>query len=359
MIKATLLLFTIMLASCQYRAEKVKPVVASISESVYASGTIKSKDQYQAFATVSGVVEKRFVTEGDEVKKGAPILSIARETQKLNKENAELTARFSDVDANRDKLREAKLMIDVAKNKMINDSVLLVRQRTMWQQQIGTKVQLEERELAAQNSKAAWYSAFVKYNDLKRQLNFTAAQSQKNLQITQQQESDFIVRSEMDGVVYNLYKEKGEIVGPQTALALIGSSHKFLLEMQVDEYDIVKIKTRLPVLVTMDSYKGKVFEARVTKIYPSMNERSKTFLVEAEFIQPPDKLYPNTTLEANIILRTKQKALLIPRTYLLNDSVVEKSNGDKVIIKTGLSDYQQVEVISGITANDELIKPKP
>jgi HlyD family secretion protein len=63
------------------------------------------------------------------------------------------------------------------------------------------------------------------------------------------------------------------------------------------------------------------------------------------------------TFEANIVLQTKNNALLVPREYMLNDSTVLKSSGDTVKVVTGLKDYKQVEILSGITAQDELIKP--
>jgi multidrug efflux pump subunit AcrA (membrane-fusion protein) len=346
------------LISCNNKTEKIKPTVSSISESIYASGIIKSKDQYQAFATVNGIIQNIFVSEGDTVSIGTPILSISNEAQKLNKENAELAEQFTDYNANQGKLNEAKLVIDFAKNKLKIDSALYFRQKNLWQQQVGTKVDLEQKELTYQNSKNAYFSSQVKYDDLKRQLNFTSLQSKKNYLISSKQESDFTLKSEINGVVYDLLKSKGEIVGLQTPLAVIGDSKHFILEMQVDEYDIFKIKKGLTVLITMDSYKGQVFEAKVSKIYPIMNERSKTFLVEAEFDHQPETLYPNVTFEANIVLQSKDNVILIPRHYLVNDSTVIKSNGDKVIVKTGLKDYQKIEIVSGITADDELLKPK-
>lgn len=88
-----------------------------------------------------------------------------------------------------------------------------------------------------------------------------------------------------------------------------------------------------------------------------MNERSKTFLVEAEFVKAPEKLFPNTTFEANIVVTTKDKTLLIPRNYLINDSMVLLSTNEKVKVITGLKDYQKIEIISGIKAEDELMKP--
>lgn len=355
--KTVVFLSVLFFISCKDKTEKIKPETASITESIYASGLVKSVDQYQAFATVNGIIETVFVKEGDLVKKGDPILSISNEAQRLSKENAELAAQFSDFNTNQGKLNEADLFIDLARNKMKNDSSLYFRQKNLWQQNIGTKVELEQRELAYQNSKTSYYSSKVKYEDLKRQLNFTSSQSKKNLLISSKLESDFTLKSEIDGTVYSLLKSKGEIVGLQTPLAVIGDSKHFILEMQVDEYDIFKLKEGLMVLVSMDSYKGQVFEAKVTRIYPLMNERSKTFLVEAEFVHGPKVLYPNVTFEANIVLQSKDKALLIPRNYVINDSIVLKASGDSVKVKTGLKDYKKVEILSGITETDELLKP--
>lgn len=344
-------------ASCKSKQETLKPVEESISESVYASGTIKSRSQYQAYATVSGVISEVLVSEGDPIKKGSPVLAIYSEAQKLSKENARLAADFTDLSANQGKLNDAQAQIDLARIKLKNDSSLYARQQALWKQDIGTRNELEQRELVYQNSKNALASAIIRYDDLKKQLDFSASQSKKNLQISGKMENDFTVRSEMDGVVFSLPKVKGEMVTPQTPLAVIGDAKHFILEMQVDENDILKIKKGLPVLVTMDSYKGKVFDALVTKIDPLMNERSKTFLVEAEFVQQPETLYPNTSFEANIVIQSKPKAILIPRNYLLNDSMVLKKNGEKTVVKTGLRDYQKIEILSGIALSDELVKP--
>ena len=349
-------IFTVI--ACKDKTEKTKPKITSITESVYASGTIKSKNQYQAFATVNGIIEEIFVDEGEKVKKGQKIMSISNETQKLNKENAALSAEFSDNKNNQGKLNDALQLVEFSKMKMRNDSSLYFRQKIIWDKNVGTKIELDQKELAYQNSKSNYFSAKTKYEDLKRQIEFSSRQSKNNLEISNKLESDFTLKSEIDGTIYSLLKSKGEIVSPQVPLAVIGESNEFLLEMQVDEYDIFKIKIGQNVFVTLDSYKGKVFEAKVSKIYPIMNERSKSFLVEALFVSPPPSLLPNISFEANIVLKTKENALLIPRNYLLNDSTVLNINGEKVHIKTGLKDYQNVEIISGINSGFEIQKPK-
>jgi multidrug efflux pump subunit AcrA (membrane-fusion protein) len=120
----------------------------------------------------------------------------------------------------------------------------------------------------------------------------------------------------------------------------------------------VKIKLGQKVLVAMDSYKGRIFEAAISKIDPLMDTRSKSFLVEAEFVTQPPVLYPNLTVEANIIIATKENALTIPRNYLVNDSLVLIAKSKTKAVTTGLKDYQKVEIIKGITANDIIYKPQ-
>ncbi|GAB2467185.1 MexH family multidrug efflux RND transporter periplasmic adaptor subunit [Hymenobacter qilianensis] len=345
------------LIGCQPKTERIKPVLSSISESVYAAGTVKSGQQYQAFARVGGIIREVQVREGDSVKVGTPLLAIASEVSQLNQENAALAARNADIRANQSQLREAQAQIALQRRTMQNDLLQLTRQRRLWQQAIGTRQTLEQRELAYEQSKTAYESALLRYQNLKKELAFAAAQTRKNLQIAQQQAGDFILRSKINGVVYKLYQEPGEAITPQTPLALLGDARQFVLELQVDESDIVKIKPGQQVLVTLDAYPGQVFTAQVTTVSPMMNTSSRTFLVEAAFVKQPSVLYPFVSVEANIVLQTKARALLIPRRLLVNDSTVLKSDGQAVRIKIGLRDYQMVEVVAGLTPDDELQAP--
>ncbi len=345
--------------ACKKKQETTFPKSGSITESVYTTGTLKSKDQYQAFATVSGIVSNVFVVEGDLIKKGQAILAISSQTQQLQKENAALSAEYADFNLNKDRIREAEAQATLARSKLKSDSLLFVRQKVLWQQKIGSQVDYEQRELAFLGAKSAYFSAKVKLIDLKRQLQLASMQSKKSLKISQQLASEFTVYSQIDGQVFNLLKLKGELVSPQTAIAVIGKANEYVLEMQVDEFDIFKIKVGLPVIVSMDSYKGKAFKAKVSRIVPIMNERNKAFLVEAAFVNPPEKLFPNITFEANIVLQTKQNVLLVPRRFFVNDSTLVNKDGETMKVKTGLRDFQMAEVLSGLGEQDEIMLPKP
>lgn len=346
-----------LLLSCKSKQEKTSPVEEKITESVYASGIVKSKNQYQVFSAVGGLVKEIFVTEGDIVKKGDAVMRLSDITARLNSENAKIAVDYSSVAANADKLNALKIDIANAKAKMNNDASLLEKQRNLWNQGIGTRNELDQRELIHTNAVNAYNAAKLRYNDLQQQLNFQAKQSQKKLEISNTATNDYTIKSEVSGKVYNVLKEKGEMVNTQTPVALIGDAGGFTLELQVDEYDIARVKIGQKILLSMDSYKGQVFEAVVEKINPAMNVQSKSFTVEAAFVVPPPALYPNLTAEANIIINVKEKALTIPRNYLVDDGYVILSNKEKRKVTTGLKDYQKIEILSGLSISDVIIKP--
>lgn len=359
MLRYALSVFSLfMLASCGQKQEYTQPVIEKITESVYASGYLKSNEQYQVFAKVNGLLQKIWVKKGDVVKKGQLIFTLSNEVSKLNVANAQLNAVNADYYANLDKLRELDLAIEVSMKKLGNDQLLLERQRTLWAEQIGTKFELEQRELSYANSKATYESAKLRYNELKKQLRFSSKQSKHSLSISRSMLDDYNVRSEVNGMVYSIEKEQGEMVSPQAPLAILGSAQHFTIILQVDENDIVKVAPGKKVFITMDSYKGQVFEAVVDHVNPLMNERSRTFEVEATFVKVPEIVYPNLTLEANIILQSKDNAMTIPRKYLVDDTYVMMSESKRKLVKVGLKDYQKVEILQGLNKDDKIMLPR-
>lgn len=344
--------------SCGSSEEKIFPTRENISESVYASGLIKARYQYQAYANANGIVQEIFVDEGDTVEVGTPILSISNAATILNRESAELNRAYADRKANQTRLKDLEMSIEYSKTKYQNDSLLLERQKRLRDQGIGTKVELEQRQLAFDNSKTSFETSKLRYQDLKREIDYNERSASKNLAITQALESDLVLKSEVNGRAYAILKEKGEMVNAQTPLAVLGSADEYILEMQVDEYDIVKISRGQRIMISMDSYRGETFEGVVSKVNPIMDEQSKSFTVEGIFLEEPKVLYPNLTLEANIIIQSKEDVLTLPRTYIINDQYVINSNRDTIPVQLGIKDYQKAEILQGIAENTEIIKPQ-
>jgi len=331
-------LLLLILHACGKKQETTKPVREDITSSVYASGTVKAKHQYQVYTKANGTILEWLVNEGDAVNKGEVIMRISNNTSQINKANAALAAQLNNTEANKIKLAELKANIDFSRAKFLNDSLALKRQQSLWEQNVGSKVDLEQ---------------------IKKQLDFLAAQSKNNLQLSEEVLSDFEVRSEVTGKIYAIQKEVGEMVTPNAPLAVIGSANEFTIELQVDEYDVVKIKVGMKVYISMDSYKGELYEAVIKHINPYMNERTKTFTVEAEFTKSPQVLFPNLSVEANIFIESRNQVLTLPRSAVSDDNMVTKADGTQQKVVTGLKDYKKVEIISGLSETDEVMLVQP
>ena len=351
--------FFIILVSCNRGDDKIFPKVTGITESVYSTVTVQPDSLYQAFAVVNGLVETNLVDEGDLVKKGDPILQIINSNPKLNEENAKFALELARRNLQGDAavLLGLKEELEAAKLKLKNDSINYFRQKKLWDQQIGSKLTFEGRKLEFETSSAAVEQLQNRYARTKNELQTQLLQAENNYKASRTNATDFTITSKINGKVYALLKNPGEIVATNQPLASIGSADKFLIEMLVDEVDIVRLKVGQPVLLTLDAYEGELFKAKVTKIYPEKDQRNQTFLIEALFVEQPKVLYPGLSGEANIIVAQKDSALVIPKSYLINANRVQTENGI-IIVETGLESIDSVEVISGLKPGMEIYKPK-
>ena len=132
-----------LIVGCKKKQQTIKPILQTITQSVYASGTIKSNNQYKVFTTVSGIIETVLVAENDEVSKGTPLFLIANELQQLQEKNAELTYNFNTINFNKGKLQDAQSLINVANKKMKNDALMVERLQNLWNEGIGKKVEFK------------------------------------------------------------------------------------------------------------------------------------------------------------------------------------------------------------------------
>ncbi|MBP6574380.1 MAG: efflux RND transporter periplasmic adaptor subunit [Flavobacteriales bacterium] len=352
-------LVALLFAACGNDAETITPTVGPITESVYASGVVKAEGQYQVFPTVNGTVVELLVKEGDTVKAGQSLLRIDDRTSSLTSRTAEAQVRLLERNASETGpvLAQLKEALGQARDKAEVDSVNYARQVALWSQQIGSKNELDQRELAYTTSKAARNRAVQALDEARNRLRTELDVARNNAAMGSAGNDDRTPRSLMDGVVYDLMIEPGELATTQRAVALVGRADQFIVELEVDEYDITKVKPGLAVRISLDSYNGYAFQGKVTRIVPNMDLRSRTFRVEAVFTELPPRLFPNLTVEASIVLNFKDSALTIPASYLLEDHYVLTGPEQRTEVVIGARDLERVEVISGIDANTTLYKP--
>ncbi len=349
----------ILLAACSGKPEGYVVQRTGITESVYASGKIKSKNQYQAIPKVNGILKTVMVREGDLVKKGQLLFVITNDQASLQREGADIAYQRAALENNREKLDEIKFSMDQARLKKQIDSTMYIRQQALWSQNIGSKAELETRQLAYESSVANLKSLQERLADLQKNLAFQEKQAKTNLRISGTNLSEFEVRSEIDGKIYRVFREGGELVGPSTPLAVVGDASQFLATLLVDERDINRIKPGQKVFIEMESYAGRVFEAKVQRISPFLNEKDRSIEVEAYFDQVPEQLFPNLSFEANILIFQKEDALTIPLKYLTEDSHVFTGPKEKIPVTIGIRDFEKVEIISGLQEGNTIYLPQP
>lgn len=345
-------------SSCSDKQDKILPTQQSLTESVYASATIQPDSLYQVYAVVSGILDEVFVEEGDTVYKNSPLCQIINNAPKLNSQNAKFALDLAKENYNGSAaiLGSIKEEIDAARLKFKNDSVNYYRQKNLWDQRIGSKMQYDTKKLNYELASNQLKLLENKYDRTKNELKTAVKQAQNNYSTASIANNDFTVTSKMNGKIYAIFKEPGEIITSMEAIAAIGSKNRFVIQLLVDEVDIVKINTTQQVLINLEAYSDTIFKAQVSKIYPKKDARNQTFTVEAIFMHPPKILYPGLSGEANIIIAQKDSVLIIPKAYLIDDNKVKTDDGI-VEVKTGLQNMDAIEILSGINKDTYIYKP--
>jgi RND family efflux transporter MFP subunit len=356
---APVILSLFLVFSCKDSQERILPAKTRLTESVYASVTVQPDSLYQAYASVGGILDKNLVEEGQLVEKGSALVQIINNAPKLNTDNARLALQLAQENYQgssavlgtlEDEIKSATLSLK-------NDSINYTRQKRLWEQHIGSKVQYEGHKLAFELSRNNLRQLKNKYDQTKNELSTQMQQARNNYATSQITAKDFTVSSKINGKVYALFKNPGEIVSTMEPVASVGSASYFIIEMLIDEVDIVKLSVGQKALITLDAYGTEVFGAKVSKIYPKKDERSQTFKVKATFDFPPKALYPGLSGEGNIIIAEKENALTIPKEFLMEGNKVMTADG-AVEVKTGLQNLERVEILSGLSETTEILKPK-
>lgn len=346
------------LSACNKQEPGTRPTYKSLTEAVYASGNLLPCHDYQLFAMADGYLSRRMVNEGDTVKAGQSLFLIESEIPDIRTRTARQTYRIAQSNYE-PALAELEAGVATARDRMQNDSINFVRYQNLMAQNATSRVDFDRANLAYKASRNEYQSWKQRYQKARNQLRIELENARSNYQISTQDQSNFVLKSRIDGLVYEIYKKEGESVRRQEAIARLGDSKKVYLQLSVDELDINKVKTGQEALVKIDTYRDQVFKAKITKVYPMLNARDQTFRVDAEFTDSSSPhLYAGLTVEANIIIRQKSQALTIPKAYLIgNDSVRIKQEGDTktVRIKKGIENMEHVEVLSGLDTSSVLV----
>ena len=366
--------------------ELAKADEITIIETVSATGKIQPEIEVKVSSQVSGEIIQLPIKEGQSVKKGDLLVKINPDiyTSGLNRTVSNYSgtkAGLSQADAS---FKEAQANFD--RNKVLYDKGII--SKADWDRA------LANFEVAKANKQSAYFNV--------QSANASVVEAKDNLGRT-------TIYAPADGTISVLNVELGEkILGTQqmagTELLRVANLNNMEVEVDVNENDIVKINIGDSTKIQVDAYLKKEFKGIVTSISNSAitsttadqvtNFKVKVRILKesyADLLEGKSATYspfrPGMTATVDIITKRKEKVIGVPISAVLvkSDTTANKSTevpdeseqattvksksdkkfecvfvkvNDKAqirVVKTGIQDDTNIEIISGLKKGDEII----
>lgn len=215
------------------------------------------------------------------------------------------------------------------------------RQKRLWDQNIGSEIQ------------------FLQAKNNKERLEKTLVSAQLALKKSK-------IYAPVSGSIAMMMAEKGEMVSPGVPIARMMSTSRVKLVADVPEKFVRNVKKNDKVLVKVPAL-DYTNEVNVSRIGNYIHPNNRTFEVEAKLSNPGGLLKPNLLAMMYINDYTAKNAIVLDQNLVQQDIsgeyfvfTAKEENGkytvEKRIVELGRSYENRVEIKSGITANDKVIK---
>lgn len=171
------------------------------------------------------------------------------------------------------------------------------------------------------------------------------------------------IRSPDSGYVLHKSVVEGARVSPGSDLYRIGDLARVWVEAEVYEHDAPWVEEGQPAQMELSFMEGEVLQGRVAKIYPTLNEQSRTLTVRLEFDNPGVKLKPGMIATVWIEYRRLEDVLAIPTEAIIHSGrrqLVFVAEGEGHFspreVSTGLrADHHMTEIRSGLAPGEEVV----
>lgn len=359
--KTLVILISLTLFSCG-KSDEVQPINQDIKELVFASGQLEWDDSYNLTAQTDGVLQNANFEVGNMVVKGKTIATLDNEINKINAETSQeqLVISNENVTSNAPALTQLEQNIQFAESKYLQDKKNAERYERLNQQNIGSKVEYENAQLAAKNSLSNLNALKKQYRVIlqqARQQQIATNGQLKSNQVLKKYNSIVVTES---GTIIKKLKNNGDYVRKGEVIATIANQTKVEAVLNVDENSIGKVKLGQAVYIKLNTNKNAILNGKVSEILSAFDQQTQSFICKVSFDKPIENSLFGTQLEANILIGEKKNALLIPRDHVgFGNKVNVKGKNESVIIKTGIVSTEYVEVLGGVTKKDVLLPLKP
>jgi HlyD family secretion protein len=325
---------------------KLGDVIASVTNT--RAGTVDACRRSGIAPSTGGTIAGLYVKDGDSVEANQLLLELWNADFK-----AQLKLAERDTVATRSRSRQSCVTSSVAQRK----AERLVR---LQEKNVASEDAVEAAVGDAESSAAACEAS----KDAVKVKQAAIEIAQATLQRTQ-------LRAPFAGVIAEINGELGEFVTPSPVgvptpptVDLIDNSCLYIMA-PIDEVDAPEVRAGLKAWITLDAFKKRRFSGEVRRVAPyvfDLEKQSRTVDVEA-VIDDPDMaiLLPGYSADVEVIIDERHGVLYVPTVVVLEDSsvyVIPAGGGlvEKRIIETGLSNWEQTEVVKGLEEGDFVIR---
>lgn len=282
-------------ASSRPVAVNVEPVQrVTLADEANFTGTLRPRSRFLVAPNVSGRLHRLAVDMGDYVQRGDLIALLESEEYEQHVAQAE-----AELDVARAALLEAESSRDVARND-------LERITNLHQEQVASDAQLDE-------SRARFRAAEARVEVARAQIR----QREAALRSAQARLAYTRLLAVWDGPgdtrrIAERYADEGDMLRANDPVVSIIETTMLLAEIFAIERDFPLITPGQPARLRTDAFPGEVFEGRVIRRAPALDERSRHARVEIEVPNPDDRLAPGMFVRVTIRFAEHIDTLAVP-----------------------------------------------
>lgn len=172
---------------------------------------------------------------------------------------------------------------------------------------------------------------------------------------------DAVITSPIAGIVTQSSPLAGQNISGADIVAQVVDDSTIYFDTEIDEADIGQIKTGMIAQISLDAYSDQKFTGTIEKIIPSTKTTTSgaTVVIVRININKSDLTFVNgLNGQAEVITKEEKSVLAVIPDAIREDNMVYVKQGDNfqlVKVETGLSSDNAVEIISGLTENQEVV----
>ena len=311
-------------ANSQIVVSSTFPSTQEINEEENLMGLIYSKSSPSLAVEVSGRVVEIIADVGDEVKAGDILAKIDSEKYNLQ-------------------LSQAKAEIARLSALLVNQELDLQRAEKLFKDNLVSEEMMDRTK--------------ADFNALKEQMNAADAQLQNAKRLIEETN----IKAPIESKVAVKHIDTGDYVQPGMVVYELVDTKNLKVNLSFPEYLSPKLKKGLEVRITSPTNPDEIVVSKIKDIKPNIDARNKSLTTIIDFENPGTWL-PGASSRATVVFSKFENAIVVPQISVVRRSIGEVIyvvKGDTVketSVKTGLRKGGYIQILEGITLNDEIVK---